>query len=591
MKTKIHLLFFLCLFLISAPLLPFEIMKLSDIKPGMEGTGKTIFKGSKIETFSFKVIGLMEKFAPDKDLIWVELEPSIFKEMGVVAGMSGSPLYIEGKLIGAVAYGFSFSKKALAGVTPIEDIIKTSEYNNQRYTIDVSNIKIEFDKKSTSAILNIIKQELVKRSHFGSVREISPIKLIADHRGLNPATLNFLNPVFSPMASMKITPQLKKNSVSPEYFKLAPADAATIPLLTGDYEYKVSGTVTHVDGNKVYLFGHPFFNLGLVDFPLHKGEVISIVPSYQTSFRLTGSRQMVGTVVQDRFSSVQAELGKTPYMIPMKVFLKNRNLKFDLEMVSHPLLTPALSYISLVNIFQSAYQQYGFYSMKIQGKIFIENEQNIIINDIYSGTSAFEEFSNLVLAINFFLMNNREKSIKIQKMDFDISGSENIRRSNIENVIIDKFVYSPGEIMDIRLFMGNERGSSFTEKINIKVPNLKPGSVFFLLVADKAELMKFDSKNVKSSYFPHKLNSLIRAINNLRKNNRIYFKIMTAVQGLFIKGYEYSNLPLSMRNIFRYNSTSSDQSEIRFSTLTEYQMEVPAVVSGQKLFKLKIKER
>jgi hypothetical protein len=566
-------------------------MKLSEIKPGMEGIGKTIFKGSKIETFSFKVIGILEKFAPDKDLIWVELEPSIFQDMGVVAGMSGSPLYIEGKLIGAVAYGFSFSKKALAGVTPIEDIIKTSEYNNQQYTIDISNIKIEFDKKNTAVILDLIKQEFIKRSHFGSVREISPIKLIADHKGLNPATLNFLHPVFTPIESLKLSPQLKKNVLNPDFFKIAPADAATIPLLTGDYEYKVSGTVTHVDGNKVYLFGHPYFNLGLVDFPLHKGEVISIVPSYQTSFRLTGSKHMVGAVVQDRFSSVQAELGKTPYMIPLKVFLKNRNSKFSMEMVSHPLLTPALSYISLVNIFQSAYQQYGFYSMKVQGKIFIENEQNIIINDIFSGSSAIEEFSNLILAINFFLMNNPEKLIKIQKMDFEISGSESIRRTNIQNVIIDKFVYSPGDIMDIRLFMGNERGKSFTEKINIKVPNLKPGSLFYLLVADKDELLKFDSKNVKSSYFPYKLNSLIRAINNLRKNNRIYFKIMTPAQGLFIKGYEYSNLPMSMRNVFRYNSTSTDQSEIQFSTLTEYQIEVPAVVSGQKLFKLKIKER
>ena len=104
-------------------------------------------------------------------------------------------------------------------------------------------------------------------------------------------------------------------------------------------------------------------------------------------------------------------------------------------------------------------------------------------------------------------------------------------------------------------------------------------------------MLKFDSKNVKSSYFPTKLNSLIRAINNLRKNNRVYFKIMTPSQGLYIKGYEYSNLPTSMRNVFRYNSTSVDQSEIRFSTLMEYQMEMPAVVSGQKLFKLKIKER
>jgi hypothetical protein len=200
-------------------------------------------------------------------------------------------------------------------------------------------------------------------------------------------------------------------------------------------------------------------------------------------------------------------------------------------------------------------------------------------------------FSNLILAINFFLMNNPEKNIKIQKMDFEINGSETIRRTNIDNVLIDKYRYSPGEIMDVRLLLSNERGGNFTENVNIKIPNLKPGSTFYLMVADKDELMKFDAKNIKTSYFPTKLNSLIRAINNLRKNNRIYFKIMTPVQGLYIQGYEYSNLPMSLRNIFVFNSTSQDQSDIRYSTLTEYQMEFPAVVKGKKLFKLKIKER
>ncbi len=576
---------------LSLPGISTEIMKLSDIKPGMKGIGKTIFKGSKIETFTFKVLGFLEKFVPDKDLIWVELESPAFEGSGVVAGMSGSPLYIDGKIIGAVSYGFRFSKKPLAGVTPIEDIIKTSEYNNQTFTIDISNFQIDFGKQNVNAISKIIQAELINRSNFSPVKDIIPIKLISSYKGIDQSALGLLKPIFTPMGSLKISSQIKDEGVKPDFFKISSADAATIPLIKGDFEYKVSGTVTHVDGNKVYLFGHPFFNLGLVNFPLHRGEVVSVVPSYQSSFRLTSSRQMVGTVVQDRFSAVQAELGRSPYMIPLKVFLKNRNRKFEIEMVSHPLLTPVLSSISLTNIFMSEYQQYGFNSIKVNGKIFIENERNVIISDIFSGSSSFAEFSNLILAINFFLMNNKEKPIKIQKMDFEITGAETIRRTNIENVIINKNIYSPGEIIDIRLFLGNERGNYIKEQVKIKAPNLKPGSIFFLMVADKNELLKFDSKNIKTNYFPTKLNSLIRAINNLRKNNRIYFKITVPAQGLFIQGYEYSNLPLSLRHVFMFNSTSMGQSEIKYSTLMEYQMEIPAVVSGLKIFKLQIKER
>ena len=111
------------------------------------------------------------------------------------------------------------------------------------------------------------------------------------------------------------------------------------------------------------------------------------------------------------------------------------------------------------------------------------------------------------------------------------------------------------------------------------------------MVADKNEMASFESKNTKSSYFPIKLSSLVRAINNLRKNNRVYFKILAPVKSLFIKGYEYSNLPQSLKNVFIFNSSSNVQSEMKYSTLMEYQMQIPAVVRGKKLFKLKIKER
>lgn len=591
MNLKKTCLFLLATLLFFSHCFTVEIMKLSEIKPGMEGIGKTIFKGSEIETFGFRVLGFIEKFMPDKDLIWVELISPQLDGSGVIAGMSGSPLYIDDKLIGAVAYGFSFSRKPLAGVTPIEDMIKTSEYNNQQFSIDISNIKIDFDKKNIDLITRIIQDELIKRVNFSPVKDIIPIRLISDQKGLDPSTLHWLKPVFSPVGNLAVSGQLKGEEVSPDFFKIAPADAATIPLLKGDFEYKVSGTVTHVDGNKIYLFGHPFFNLGPVDFPLHKGEVVSVIPSYESSFKLISSRQMIGSVVQDRFSAVQAEMGSSPYMIPLEVFLKNRNRKFKIEMINHPLLSPVLAQISLANIFQSEFQQYGFYSINVKGKIFIENEKNILIDDVFSGASAFTEFSNLILAVNFFLMNNPEKNIKIQKIDFEISGAETIQRTNIENVLINKHLYSPGEVMDVQLSLSNERGNTFTENVNIKIPNLRPGSTFYLMVADKDELMKFDAKNIKTSYFPIKLNSLIRAINNLRKNNRVYFKIITPVQGLYIKGYEYSNLPMSLRNIFVFNSTSLDQSDIRYSTITEYQMEFPAVVKGKKLFKLKIKER
>jgi hypothetical protein len=611
--------------LLSTDLQAVEIMKLAEIKTGMKGEGKSIFKGTQIESFPFTVLGVIEKFAPDKNLIIVELESPVFDNIGIIAGMSGSPAYIDGKLIGAIAYGFQYSQKPIGGITPIEDILKTSEYNTPAFTIDISTIKVEFDEKNLSSIAEFVKTELARRLTFSGSRAMTPIRLLGTQRGFTPSALSYWGPVFSrfsppPTAGgagaagmtmftptststsadkNKNTGQLDIKSITgnKDLLKLSPADAVSIPLITGDFEFSSLGTVTHVDGEKVYVFGHPFFNLGTVDFPLHKSEILSVVPSYAESFKLSATRNMVGRAVQDRFSAVQCELGKLPYMIPLSVYLKNRDQKFKIEMVNHPLLTPVLSAFSMLNIFSCQYQEFGYQSIQVEGKIFIEGEKNIVINDIYSGLDSFGDFSNLLLAINFFLLNNKEKNIKIQKLDFEISGSETVRIANIENAILDKRSYLPGEVMDIVVYLRNERGSVFTEKLTIKAPDLKPDTDFYLLVADNGEMSRFDSKNIRTSFFPIKLNFLIRAINNLRKNNRLYFKLMTPSRGLFVKGYEYPNLPSSLQDVFMYDQSpvydlsSGIQSRIKFSTITEYQLEFPTVVRGKKLFKLKIKER
>ncbi|MEI6614422.1 MAG: hypothetical protein WCL37_05960, partial [Chrysiogenales bacterium] len=352
-----------------------------------------------------------------------------------------------------------------------------------------------------------------------------------------------------------------------------------------------TGTVTHVDGKKVYVFGHPFFNLGTVDFPLHRAEIISVVPSYESSFKLAVTRNMVGAVQQDRFSGVQAELGKTPYMIPLKIYLKNRIKIFNLELISHPLLTPTLAYMSLLNALLAEYQEFGFQSIAVNGKIFIENEENVVLSDLFSGASAFDEFSTLVMVVNYYLMNNKEKKIKIQKMDFEISGREAIKKAELENVLIDKNAYLPEEPIAIRMFLKNEKGDNFEEQVSINAPSLKPGSVFYLMAADAMEVTEFDTKFIKTVYFPNKLKSLIRAINNIRKNNRIYLKIFVPSKGIFINGFEYPYLPSSISNVLLYNSISKDQANVQISTIAEYQYEIPAVVSGKKIFKLTIKER
>ncbi len=188
-------------------------------------------------------------------------------------------------------------------------------------------------------------------------------------------------------------------------------------------------------------------------------------------------------------------------------------------------------------------------------------------------------------------MNNPDKPIRIQKIDFEISSSERTRQTHIDNVLLAKRAFLPGELINVAIRLKNERGATYTEKLQIKAPKLKAGSTFYILVGDRNEIIQFETRNLKGRFFQRKLNTLIRSLNNLRKNNRIYIKLMTPSKGIFVKGHEYSDLPGGMQNVFIYNTRQKGQAQIKMSTITEYQFPLPSVAVGGKLFKLKIKER
>ncbi|MGD2092738.1 MAG: SpoIVB peptidase S55 domain-containing protein, partial [Candidatus Aminicenantes bacterium] len=211
-----------------------EIMKLSEIRTGMEGVGKSTLKGTQVETYTFKVLGIIENFAPKKNLIIVKLDSPELNSGGVVSGMSGSPAYIDDKLIGAIAYGFVFSRQPIGGITPIEDILQTAEYETPTFTIDISTMKVEFDKKNLAIMTELVQDQLTKRLNFTTNEAFSPIRLIGIHRGFKPAAFSYLRafkPVFSLGNGAGITPNtntITTKDMGKDLIKISPADTVSI---------------------------------------------------------------------------------------------------------------------------------------------------------------------------------------------------------------------------------------------------------------------------------------------------------------------------------------------------------------------------
>jgi hypothetical protein len=578
----------------SVPTLP-----LDQIKPGMKGKGKTVFEQNKIEEFDVEILDVLYNIAPRRNLILAKLNGSIFDNAGVIQGMSGSPVYVDGKLIGAVAYSIGdFAKEAVAGITPIEEMLSISKEETAKSSFSP---QIAFKKSlSLEELLEMSKEFLVPQSFFLSGGQIlAPLGIPLVFSGFSSKAFERAKVLFSGLGFIPLrggTSGQTLQRISPSDLALHEGDPVAIQLITGDIDLSAVGTVTHVDGNKVFAFGHPVYNLGAVDYIMSKARVITVVPRLSTSFKIASTDALVGSFAQDRISGLFGELGKMPKLVPVNVEMMDTkgNLKnFKVEVVKDKILTPALVNLSLESILSVEERAIGDLSLGLSGDVYLENGMSVHLEDLFSGSfnTSGTRLSNLVAAVVYYLINNEFTELGIHRIDLSVHTSEEPKFSYLEKVWLDKYEVSPGESIRIKVYHRTFRGTTMLEEVGIFAPHLPPSSEFYLVIGDAESMHQMEMIQYKSGTFiPRSLDQLVRILNNLRKNNRIYFKIIASKPGLFLKGEEMPNLPPTMKSMFSSpRAAASAPTELNRSTLSEYQLPLPYVFSGAVLIPLRIK--
>lgn len=576
-----------------------QILPVDQIKPGMRGIGRTVFSGTKIEEFDVEIVGVFHNWGPQRDLILARLEGAFFEKAGVMEGMSGSPVYIDGKLIGAVAYSVgSFVKEALSGITPIGEMLKIEERGLSRSSFSP---RIPVQKHLTLEDLFEMNKDFFQANSSSSAQgqTFRPLSIPLVFSGFSPRVFDKAKPFFAQIGFSPLSTGISGQTldkVTYEDIRLRGGDPVGAQLITGDMNMTAVGTVTHVEGDKVLAFGHPLYNLGSVDYIMSKAKVLTIIPSLQTSSKLAVSDIPVGRFIQDRNSGVFGELGKGPRLIPLNFKLLNDTdeMDFNVQIVEDKFLTPALVNVVVSNILYFEERAIGDLSLDFRGTIFLENGMNIRLEDFFSGnfdTSA-ANLSSLVASVVFFLSNNEFRDLAIHRIDLTARAYEEVKMAYLEKVMLDRYDVSPGERIQVKLYTRNFRGqSALQEGMSFAAPNLPSGSEFYLIVADSTSLRQVEIGQYQSQAFlPRSLNQLIRLLGNLRKNNRIYFKIIGSKPGLFLKGEELPNLPPTMKSMFSSSrAASSAPTDLKTSTLGQYQMPVPFVFQGLAVVPIKMK--
>ncbi len=577
------------------------IMPVAQIKPGMKGKGRTIFSGTRIEEFDAEILGVLANNQPKRNIIIARLSGKGLESSGVIAGMSGSPVYIDGKLIGAVALGFvSFAKEPIAGITPIEEMLAIDKAAQSPRPALPEQVPIR-SSMSLEDLSEAFRGTLQgRRASYVTGQAVVPLPVPLVFGGFSPWAFERARSFFSGLGFQPVQAGAGGQTLpgaAPPDKGLQEGDAVGVQLVGGDLDISAVGTVTRVENGRILAFGHPWFNLGAVDYAMTKVGIITVVPSLETSIKMASSGPVIGRISQDRTAGVFGEIGKMPQLIPLNLSLVDGPLdrkEYKLKLVSDRFLTPALVNMAVSSLITAEERAYGALSLDFDGDIYLDTGMSVHLEDLFSGNydSSATSLSGLLAAVVYYLGNNEYNDVGIFRIDLNVRASEEVRLASLEKVLLDKYEVAPGEKIQIKVYYRTFRNESLVEEVTFLAPALPAGTEFQIIVGDAAAMQQVERSQYRvQEFLPRSLNQLIRILGNLRKNNRIYLKLMAPKPGIFLKGEEMPNLPPTLKSMFTSpRASASAAMDLTRSTLGEFQIPVPYVFRGGAAIPVKIRK-
>ena len=587
-----------------------EFFPLEEVRPGLKGISRTVFHGTEPEEFGIEILGVLPGYPqPRMSIIVARLSGKPVERTSVFAGMSGSPVYIDGKLVGAISYSFPFSKEPIAGITPIQqmiDIFERGREGTRRETtraqggrsvsfaqLASTELKLDWPKPNVSPTTFIapVSTQSPMASLLG--QQFAPIATPVVFTGLSAETLAQFAPQLQASGLLPVSGVGGASPITPlgtvTEKTLAPGTSVSVQLVRGDYSIAASGTVTHRDGERIYAFGHPFLSLGTADMPMTEGSVVTVIPSTYNSFKLTVPGQMVGALSQDRATGIFGQLKHAPKMIPVNVTLhtsRDRTEKFSYEIANDQLLTPLLLNMTLVNTINSNERSVGESTVSLRGRIAVHGQKSIDIERRFSAMNAGALAAGSVAQPVAALLSSGFEGVELGAISIDITASDERLTGTLDRIALDRTEVSRGETLEVQAYVRTEAGKQFVQRIPVQIPTDVPTGQLLLFVGDGGALQQ---ASAAQNFVPQDLGQLVGAINKIKKNDRLYVKLFRITPGAVIGTDEMPNLPPSVVATLNSERTSGGFTPTVLSPISEKELP-PAefVISGQQLIGINV---
>ncbi|MGA2715953.1 MAG: SpoIVB peptidase S55 domain-containing protein [Bryobacteraceae bacterium] len=560
-----------------------SIMPLKDVRAGMHGIGKTVFSGDKVEDFQVEILGVLENTGPKENIILARLSGGPLEHTGVMQGMSGSPVYIDGKLIGAVALAFPYAKDPIAGIRPIEEMLK----------VDSAPEKAPI-KRSGNFADPIALLPARDAGGFGDTRMTEVA---------TPLSLSG----FTSSAVAQFAPQMRQLGLEPRQgistggapedrmgdpSRLQPGSMISVELMTGDMSVGADGTVTCIDGNKIHAFGHRFLAVGPTDLPFTRSEVITLLANVNTSFKISSGRELMGVISQDRDTAIAGSLGTRAELVPLdiEVTQDTKHVQtYHMKMVNDRYLSPILFQMALFSAIDSTERAQGVSSVVVHGAIEFENRKDKVqLQNIFAGDGGSAMQSAAATAIPVaYLMQAGFDQLKVKRISLQLESFDVKKALNIGQVYLSRKEVKPGDTIELMTQLEGENGVELTRSLKYKIPlGTAPGTLYFT-VADGGQTGLAELKQIINET-PHSPEQSISTVGRLRSSDKAYVRVWRPQPAYEVAGEELPDPPPSLALVL---GSTQNVSQNRNSKIAELVIDAgEMMVSGSRTVQVEVKE-
>lgn len=583
---------------------PRNYLPASEIKRGMTGYGLSVFQGTKVERFEVQVLGVLRNAMAKQDIVICRMSGAGLEKTGVIAGMSGSPVYLkvgeQHRLAGAVAYGWGFPKEPVCGLTPFENMAAAMELPvpekppvaappegqldaplavGERTVADVSvaSAPPSWDRLATGAATLYRLQ--------------TPLYV----SGLTEPVFELVRREFEPLGILPVQGGSASGADDAEKVKLEPGAALAVRLAEGDVEMSGIGTCTEVIGDTILGFGHPMFGEGRVSVPMATASVHYCFPSAMRSFKLAGPLRTVGSLTADMQAGVVGKVGLMPRMVPVEARLARADMKgeetYRGRVFVHPRLTSRIVGMFLVNALLVRGDLPRENTIRFKATVHLAKRPPLVIENVYAGlasTSAlFGALNDVVLPVGT-LGHNEFGSVDIERIAAELQVDAEAALARVEAVRLERSEYRPGETVRAIATLRPHKKEPVLQVLELKLPESFPAGQATVMVCDASTWERLDRGEAPHRYVARDLEHLVDILRQQVPRRRLWIRMQLPDRGVALRSIELPSLPASMLPVIASPRTTG-------LTLTKNSIsasvETPFVISGSHALPLTVKPR